>query len=123
MSECGYVIAGTCTPPLPLAADCPMIAFGSARPCCNQMTHTCGVDATSMAMGCLDVAAFMGGTAQPCTGGGASGAPAAGSGAAAGSSGAAAGSGGRASGASGASGRSAGAGGTSGAAGIGRFGI
>jgi hypothetical protein len=46
-----------------------MIAFGSASTaCCIVPTNTCGVDATALAMGCLDVSAAMGGIKYNCDG-------------------------------------------------------
>lgn len=118
--------SGMCVAPPPDAPKCPAFGgFGSmARNCCTPM-NTCGIDATALGMGCLDVSAMTGGKGYNCDGtpigGGSAGAGGGAAGSAMGAAGSAAGSGGSAvsAGTSGAAGSgSAGrAGGSAGAAG------
>ena len=142
---CGSTVAGVCTPPPPPAPNCPAPALPipgvMVNACCIEATQVCGVDASMLGMGCVNLAGFAGprpttmcdGTVVPvATAGtgaaagtaavpaaGASGGVAAGAGGgAAGASGAAAGASGAAAGASGAAaGRGGMGGGTAGAAG------
>ncbi|HKU42499.1 MAG TPA: hypothetical protein VJR89_30285 [Polyangiales bacterium] len=56
-STCGTVSGATCLPPPPAAPNCPTAALGGItfRTCCIADTQLCGIDASSIGMGCVPI--------------------------------------------------------------------
>ena len=56
-ATCGTLSNGTCNPAAPLAPKCPvpMLSGVTFRPCCVIASNLCGIDATSLGMGCVSL--------------------------------------------------------------------